>query len=73
LIEKLSLILQQMTVVAVIAIGQKLIVPAGRINSSCGMVIAFGSIVMTKFAVTMGIRPCSLLCAAWVRAHCSDY
>ena len=55
--QNLSLILQQTMVVAVIAIGQTLIVLTGGIDLSCGMVMAFGSIVMTKFAVTMGVPP----------------
>ena len=56
-IQNLSLILQQTMVVAVIAIGQTLIVLTGGIDLSCGMLMAFGSIVMTKFAVTLGVPP----------------
>jgi fructose transport system permease protein len=55
--QNLSLILQQTMVVAVIAIGQTLIVLTGGIDLSCGMVMAFGSIVMTKFAVVLGVPP----------------
>jgi fructose transport system permease protein len=55
--ENLSLILQQTMVVAVIAIGQTLIVLTGGIDLSCGMVMAFGSIVMTRFAVILGLPP----------------
>lgn len=55
--ENLSLILQQTMVVAVIAIGQTLIVLTGGIDLSCGMVMAFGSIVMTRFAVVLGVPP----------------
>ena len=55
--QNLSLILQQTMVVAVIAIGQTLIVLTGGIDLSCGMVMAFGSIIMTKFAVTLGVPP----------------
>ncbi|MEI5998015.1 ABC transporter permease [Paraburkholderia bengalensis] len=55
--QNLSLILQQTMVVAVIAIGQTLIVLTGGIDLSCGMVMALGSIVMTKFAVVMGVPP----------------
>ncbi len=55
--DNLSLILQQTMVVAVIAIGQTLIVLTGGIDLSCGMVMAFGSIVMTRFAVVLGINP----------------
>src|ERR1700709_904300 len=56
-VQNLSLILQQTMVVAVIAIGQTLIVLTGGIDLSCGMVMAFGSIVMTKFAVVLGVPP----------------
>ncbi|CAG4888180.1 ABC transporter permease [Paraburkholderia saeva] len=55
--QNLSLILQQTMVVAVIAIGQTLIVLTGGIDLSCGMLMAFGSIVMTKFAVVLGVPP----------------
>jgi fructose transport system permease protein len=58
-----SLILQQTMVVAVIAIGQTLVVLTGGIDLSCGMVMAFGSIVMTKFAVMLGVPPViAILC-----------
>lgn len=53
--ENLSLILQQVTVVGVIAIGQTLIILTAGIDLSCGMVMALGSIVMTKFAVELGL------------------
>src|SRR5580692_12040676 len=62
-VQNLSLILQQTMVVAVIAIGQTLIVLTGGIDLSCGMVMAFGSIVMTKFAVNLGVPPVlAILC-----------
>jgi len=61
--QNFSLILQQTMVVAVIAIGQTLIVLTGGIDLSCGMVMAFGSIVMTKFAVVLGVPPAiAILC-----------
>ncbi len=61
--QNLSLILQQTMVVAVIAIGQTLIVLTAGIDLSCGMVMAFGSIVMTKFAVNLGVPPIlAILC-----------
>lgn len=61
--QNLSLILQQTMVVAVIAIGQTLIVLTGGIDLSCGMVMALGSIVMTKFAVVLGVPPAiAILC-----------
>ena len=49
--ENLSLILQQVMVVGIIAIGQTLIILTAGIDLSCGMVMALGGIVMTKFAV----------------------
>ena len=53
--ENFSLILQQVMVVGVIAIGQTLIILTAGIDLSCGMVMALGSIVMTKFAVELGL------------------
>ncbi|PMS14975.1 ABC transporter permease [Trinickia dabaoshanensis] len=61
--QNFSLILQQTIVVAVIAIGQTLVVLTAGIDLSCGMVMAFGSIIMTKFAVVLGIPPVlAILC-----------
>jgi fructose transport system permease protein len=53
----LSLVLQQVTVVGVIAIGQTLVILTAGIDLSCGMVMALGGIVMTKFAVDLGLPP----------------
>ena len=53
--ENLSLILQQVMVVGVIAIGQTLIILTAGIDLSCGMLMALGSIVMTKFAADLGV------------------
>ncbi len=53
----LSLILQQVTVVGVIAIGQTLVILTAGIDLSCGMVMALGGIVMTKFATDLGMPP----------------
>lgn len=67
--ENLSLILQQVTVVGVIAIGQTLIILTAGIDLSCGMVMALGSIVMTKFAVELGLPvPIAVLCGIGVTA-----
>lgn len=55
--QNFSLILQQVMVVGVIAIGQTLIVLTAGIDLSCGMVMALGSIVITKFAVDLGMNP----------------
>jgi fructose transport system permease protein len=51
-----SLILQQVMVVGVVAIGQTLIVLTAGIDLSCGMVMALGSIVMSKAAVDHGMN-----------------
>jgi fructose transport system permease protein len=53
--DNLSLILQQVMVVGVIAIGQTLIILTAGIDLSCGMVMALGSIVMTKLVADMGL------------------
>jgi fructose transport system permease protein len=67
--ENLSLILQQVTVVGVIAIGQTLIILTAGIDLSCGMVMALGSVVMTKFAVELGLpTPVAVLCGIAVTA-----
>jgi fructose transport system permease protein len=50
-----ALILQQVMVVGVIAIGQTLIILTAGIDLSCGMVMALGSIVMTKVAEDFGL------------------
>jgi fructose transport system permease protein len=64
-----SLILQQVAVVGVIAIGQTLIILTAGIDLSCGMVMALGSIVMTKFAVDFGLPPIlAILCGIAVTA-----
>jgi fructose transport system permease protein len=50
----LSLVLQQVIEVGVLAIGQTLIILTAGIDLSCGAVMAFGMIVMTKLAVIRG-------------------
>src|SRR5574343_25233 len=65
--QNLSLILQQVMVVGVIAIGQTLIILTAGIDLSCGMVMALGSIVMTKFAVDLGL-PTPVAVAAGIAA-----
>ena len=55
--QNFSLILQQVMVVSVMAIGQTLVILTAGIDLSCGMVMALGSIVMTKFAVDPGMNP----------------
>ncbi len=55
--QNLSLVLQQVMVVGVLAIGQTLIILTAGIDLSCGMVMALGGIVMTKFAIDYGMHP----------------
>ena len=55
--QNFSLILQQVMVIGVIAIGQTLIILTAGIDLSCGMAMALGSIVMTKFATALGLHP----------------
>ena len=64
-----SLILQQVMVVGVIAIGQTLIILTAGIDLSCGVVMALGSIVMTKFAADLGLpAPVAIFCGIAVTA-----
>jgi fructose transport system permease protein len=53
--QNLSLVLQQVMVVGVLAIGQTLVILTAGIDLSCGTVMAFGQIVMTKLAVASGV------------------
>jgi fructose transport system permease protein len=63
----LSLVLQQVMVVGVIAIGQTLIILTAGIDLSCGMVMALGGIVMSKFAVEFGLpAPLAIACGIGV-------
>jgi fructose transport system permease protein len=63
----LSLILQQVMVVGVIAIGQTLIILTAGIDLSCGMVMALGGIVMTRFATDLGLPvPLAVACGIGV-------
>src|SRR5205809_5439087 len=53
--QNFSLILQQVMVVGVLAIGQTLVILTAGIDLSVGTVMAFGQIVMTKLAVVSGV------------------
>jgi fructose transport system permease protein len=59
----LSLVLQQVMVVGVIAIGQTLVILTAGVDLSCGMVMALGGIVMTTLATRLGV-PVPLAIAA---------
>jgi fructose transport system permease protein len=66
-LQNFSLILQQVMVVGTIAIGQTLIILTAGIDLSCGMVMALGSIVMTKVAADYGLSaPLAILCGVAV-------
>jgi fructose transport system permease protein len=54
-VQNLSLVLQQVMVVGVLAIGQTLIILTAGIDLSVGTVMALGQIVMTKLAVANGV------------------
>ena len=65
--ENLSLVLQQIMVVGVIAIGQTLVILTAGIDLSCGMVMSLGGIVMTKFATQLGMpAPLAIVCGIGV-------
>lgn len=53
--DNLSLVLQQVMVVGVLAIGQTLIILTAGVDLSCGTIMALGGIVMTKFAAELGL------------------
>lgn len=53
--DNLSLVLQQVMVVGVIAIGQTLVILTAGVDLSCGMVMALGGIVMSKLAAELGL------------------
>jgi fructose transport system permease protein len=53
--QNLSLVLQQVMVVGVLAIGQTFVILTAGIDLSCGTVMALGQIVMTKLAVESGV------------------
>jgi Branched-chain amino acid transport system / permease component len=53
--ENLSLVLQQVMVVGVLAIGQTLVILTAGIDLSVGTVMALGQIVMTKLAIVSGM------------------
>ena len=55
--QNLSLVLQQVMVVGVLAIGQTLVILTAGIDLSVGTVMALGQIVMTKLAIENGMSP----------------
>ncbi len=61
--ENFALILQQVMVVGVLAIGQTLVILTAGIDLSCGLVMALGGIVITKLAVVSGWPPVAAVTA----------
>jgi fructose transport system permease protein len=55
--QNLSLVLQQVMVVGVLAIGQTLVILTAGIDLSVGTVMALGQIIMAKLAVASGVDP----------------
>ena len=55
--ENFALILQQVMVVGVLAIGQTLVILTAGIDLSCGLVMALGAVVMSKLATVGGWPP----------------
>jgi fructose transport system permease protein len=55
--QNLSLVLQQVMVVGVLAIGQTLVILTAGIDLSVGTVMALGQIIMAKLAVASGVPP----------------
>ncbi len=53
--DNLSIVVQQVMVVGVIAIGQTLVILTAGVDLSCGTVMALGAIVMTKLAAELGV------------------
>jgi fructose transport system permease protein len=60
----LSLIVQQTAVVGVLAIGQTLVILTGGIDLSCGLIMAFGNIMVTRLAVVSGVNPYAAIAIA---------
>lgn len=52
-----SLIVQQVSVVGALAIGQTLVILTGGIDLACGTVMAFGGVLMTSLAMEHGMDP----------------
>jgi fructose transport system permease protein len=55
--ENIALVLQQVMVVGVLAIGQTLIILTAGIDLSCGMVMSLGGVVMALLATRGGVSP----------------
>ncbi len=53
----LSLVVQQVMVVGALAIGQTIVILTSGIDLSCGVIMAYSSVLMTDFAVNHGVPP----------------
>lgn len=62
--ENFALILQQVMVVGVLAIGQTLVILTAGIDLSCGLLMALGAVVMTKLAAISGWPPALAIAAS---------
>ena len=61
--ENLALVLQQVMVLGVLAVGQTLVVLTAGVDLSCGAVMALGGVVMTKLAAESGLPPAAAVAA----------
>ena len=66
--DNLSLVLQQVMVVGMIAIGQTLIILTAGIDLSCGYVMALSGIVMTRLAAVSGWSTLAAILAGFAAA-----
>ncbi len=55
--DNLSLVLQQVMVVGVLAVGETLVILTAGVDLSCGMVMALGGVVAARLAVAAGVSP----------------
>ena len=63
-IANFALILQQVMVVGVLAIGQTVVILTAGIDLSCGLVMALGTVVLTRLATIGGWPPAAAIGAA---------
>ncbi|MCF3936738.1 ABC transporter permease [Acuticoccus sp. M5D2P5] len=67
----LSLVLQQVTVIALLAVGQTMVILVAGIDLSVGAIMVLSSVVMGRFAVVMGWPPeLALMAGLAVGAAC---
>lgn len=67
----LSLVLQQVTIIGIVALAQTLIVLTAGIDLSVGAIMVLSSVIMGSFAVELGVpAPLAFLCGIAVGAAC---